>query len=199
MFDDLVGIGNLALLDLVRSYDPSRASFATYVSSKLQWTILDAVRRETHGRVASARATAVSGAERFAEAVSDRETGPLPRTIEEDQESLSGFLAGHAAALAVGLVASRPSMASSNPEEEVGRAELASLLKETIGRLSEPKRTLVERHYYRGDPFDAIAHDLGISKSWASRLHAEALAEIARGAQALVVEGKSGKSITRRS
>ena len=33
----------------------------------------------------------------------------------------------------------------------------------------------MERHYYGGEPFDVIAADLGISKSWASRLHERAI------------------------
>jgi DNA-directed RNA polymerase specialized sigma24 family protein len=41
--------------------------------------------------------------------------------------------------------------------------------------LSEGERQLVERHYFRGEAFNDIAESLGISKSWASRMHAKAL------------------------
>ena len=197
--DDLVGIGNLALLDLVRSYDANRASFAAYVSSKLQWVILDAVRRETHGRVASARARALVSAQRFVDAEGNRIDPSQPTTMEEDQASLSSLLRGQAAALAMGLVACRLSTGANDPEEEVSHAELAALLRDTVDRLPEPKRTLVERHYYGGEPFDLIARDLGISKSWASRLHADALNDVARGARALLPEGRLGKTFPRRS
>ena len=42
------------------------------------------------------------------------------------------------------------------------------------------ERALIERHYFGGEPFDEIAKDLGISKSWASRLHTQAIQALAK-------------------
>src|SRR5580704_2837873 len=67
--DDLAGIGNLALLDVARSFEPSRtrASFVPYAVSRLRWAILDGVRRETHARAAAVRASALLASERLSE------------------------------------------------------------------------------------------------------------------------------------
>jgi RNA polymerase sigma factor for flagellar operon FliA len=39
---------------------------------------------------------------------------------------------------------------------------------------------LVRRHYLNGERFDHVAEELGLSKSWASRLHTRALGRLAK-------------------
>jgi RNA polymerase sigma factor for flagellar operon FliA len=178
--DDLTGIGNLALLDVARTYDPSRATFAAYAAQRLRWAILDGLRRETHVRSTASRASALMASERLADVDASADPGAPeaaePTTVEDDRAALGGLLAGHAAALAVGLLASPPDpLLVDSPEEEVQRAELAHLVRGIVGALPDRERALIERHYYGGEAFDAIARDLGISKSWASRLHERAI------------------------
>jgi RNA polymerase sigma factor FliA len=184
--EDLQSIAKLKLYDLVRSYDPSRATFPTYVATKLKWAIFDEVRRQTHGRSAAARLNAVIASERFGD-VFDIELEPRdePPAIEDWQARLSAMLEGHAAALAVGLVQSRAAAmpvadAAVSPEEHAARSELAERLRRSVEALPDRERALVERHYYNGETFDAIAEDLGISKSWASRLHERAITRIGK-------------------
>jgi len=179
--DDLAGIGNLALIELARSYDPARATFAAYATSRVRWAILDVVRRDTHARSMAARAAAILASDRFAEAQASHPEPEGPTTQEEDQATLAGLLSGHAAALAMGLCASAPDPATiPTPEEAVGQAELTHVVKGVVGALPERERALIERHYFGGEPFDEIAQDLGISKSWASRLHERAILAVKR-------------------
>jgi RNA polymerase sigma factor FliA len=184
--DELHSIAKLKLCDLVRLYDPSRAAFTTYVAAKLKWAILDEVRRQTHGRSATARLNAVLASERFGD-VFDTELDPRdgPPAVEDWQARLSAMLEGHAAALAIGLVQSRADVmgvadGAASPEEHAARAEVAERLRRSVEALPERERALVERHYYDGEPFDAIAEDLGISKSWASRLHERAITRMGK-------------------
>ena len=181
--DDLRGIGQLALLEVTRSYDPARSSFAAYVSAKLKWAIFDGLRRETHGR-AAARLRAVMASERFGDAFLSAPESDGPTTQEEDQARLGSFREGHAAALALGLYASsgegEPPGPTESPEEQLAGAQTARAVSRAVKALPERERALVERHYYGGEPFDVIAQDLGISKSWASRLHKEAIEHLQR-------------------
>ncbi len=175
--DDLTGIGNLALLEVARTYDPARATFTAYAASRLKWAILDGLRRETHGRATLSRAVALLAAERLGEAQAETVAAAEPtHSIEEDQAALGTFLEGQAAALALGLLATPadPHLVAT-PEAEVQRAELAHVVKGVVAALPERERALIERHYYGDEPFDEIAEDLGISKSWASRLHERAI------------------------
>ena len=179
--DDLAGIGNMALIEVARSYDPQRATFAAYATSRLRWAILDGLRRETHARSTASRAAALLASERFGDAHAERPEPEAPTTQEEDQAALASLLQGHAAALAMGLVSAGPDTELvQTPEEEVQRAELSHVVKSAVGELPERERALIERHYYGGEAFDAIAQDLGISKSWASRLHERAILAVKR-------------------
>jgi RNA polymerase sigma factor for flagellar operon FliA len=179
--DDLAGIGNLALLDVARTWDPSRASFAAYAALRLRWAILDGLRRETHGRTIAARAAALMASDRLAEAQDEEPEPEVPTTQDEDEAALSDLLGAHAAALAVGLFATEQAVPMvESPEDVVGKAEAAHKVRGAIGALPDRERALLERHYYGGEPFDVIAQDLGISKSWASRLHERAILSVQR-------------------
>jgi RNA polymerase sigma factor FliA len=177
--EDLVALGHPALLDVARTYDPSRSSFPAYASTKIRWAIFDGIRRETRWRSVAARAGALAASARYTEGRSadDAETPP---TQEAHAAQLGELLAGHAAAMALGLLSSHGDVAAvadaaESPEEHVERAELAQAVRQAVSALPERERALVERHYYGGERFDLIAQDLGISKSWASRLHAQAI------------------------
>ncbi|MEZ4308846.1 MAG: sigma-70 family RNA polymerase sigma factor [Polyangiaceae bacterium] len=65
------------------------------------------------------------------------------------------------------------------PEAKLSREELRRDVRSAIEELPERQRALVRRHYFGGESFEAIAGDLGVSKSWASRLHAQAMAQLA--------------------
>jgi RNA polymerase sigma factor for flagellar operon FliA len=174
--DDLTGIGNLALVEVTRSWDPTRAPFHAYAKQRLEWAILDGLRRETHARSMAARAAALLASKRISAAYAEEPEPEGPTTAEEDQAALGAMLGAHAAALAVGLTAAAPDTALvgdafPTPEEVATWADLARAVERAIRSLPEPQRSLMVRHYYEGENFDAIARDLDITRSWASRLH----------------------------
>ena len=67
-----------------------------------------------------------------------------------------------------------------DPEEAVAREELLGRIREAIATLPDAERTLLQRHYFEDVTFDQVAKDIGLSKSWASRLHTRALETVAR-------------------
>ncbi|MEO7329672.1 MAG: sigma-70 family RNA polymerase sigma factor [Minicystis sp.] len=185
--DELRSIGRFALVEVARSYDPSKSAFATYAAFKLKWAMFDEVRRATHGRSAAAKLNAVLAAERLLDDLDTDppDTGEMPSA--EDWEARFGeMLDDQAAALASGLAS--PGLLdlrdeATSPEEQTSRAEQAALLRGALATLEEPARQLIERHYYGGEQFDAIAEELGISKSWASRIHKKAIGELGKALQ----------------
>jgi RNA polymerase sigma factor for flagellar operon FliA len=183
--DDLVSIGNAALVEIVRTWDPARARFAPYVTSRLKWAILDGVRRESHGRRTAARATALLACERLAEgyanAASQAPEDAPPTTLEEDQGAFDDFLKNGAAALASGLWLADPdAQTAETPEERLAHVEAAHVARELIDRMPDRERELMTRFFYGGEPLEAIAKDLGLSKSWASRLNQRAVLALRR-------------------
>ena len=67
-----------------------------------------------------------------------------------------------------------------DPEEATAKAELIALVRAEIDALPADEATLVRRHYLQGDRFDHVAEELGLSKSWASRLHTRAIGRLSK-------------------
>jgi RNA polymerase sigma factor for flagellar operon FliA len=183
--DDLKAAGREALVEVARTFDPSRSQFKTYAARKIQWAILDLYRRETHGRALAARAQALSSAARFVEGFeAELPAGEMP-TEEAYQERFRELLAGQAAALACGLIApvgdlSAAPDAGESPEELLAKRQLRDALIDAVAELPERERELIDRHYFGGEQFESIAAELGISKSWASRVHAQGILLLAK-------------------
>jgi len=183
--EELIGLGHGAIVGIVRAYDPQRATFEAYVTLKLRWAMLDGIRRATHGRARVGRARALATGERLGRAAQAKALTEAPPSSSPatPQEGLRRMLARHAGTLAVSLIASTLDVDAvarrSNPEQAVMQAAAAKELREAVAELPDRQRELVERHYFADERFDHIAADLGISKSRASRLHAQAIAALA--------------------
>ncbi len=174
--DELASVGRTALFDAARSHDATLSPFLPYATNKMRWAMIDSVRR-VRGRSEAARATALAALQRVAEAPSDAASDKLD-SEEAYRAALKKRLAADAAALFVGLV-STPVEASTEPDESpdvlLMRRRAANALRDAMGRLPERHREIVERHYFGGERFDHIAESMGVSKSWLSRLHAQAI------------------------
>jgi RNA polymerase sigma factor for flagellar operon FliA len=70
--------------------------------------------------------------------------------------------------------------ARSTPEEALGHAELLARVRAGIETLPKEEAELIRRHYLEGERFDRVAVDLGLSKSWASRLHTRAIGRLTK-------------------
>lgn len=66
------------------------------------------------------------------------------------------------------------------PEALLARRQLLFRLRVTLSSLPPRERALLERCYYGGASIDQAARDLGLSRSWGSRLHARALERVSR-------------------
>lgn len=183
--EDMRSSAHTALLEAARTYDPSRASLSTYVSRKIRWAILDGVKRERRSRRAVARASAMLASERLGQDFAEVPDEPGV-TAEEHEAKLDRVLGAHSAAIALGLLTGGGLLPSEDetPEEHIARFQLTSVMRGALSTLPERERALVERHYFNGEDFDEIATDLGISKSWASRLHAQAIEALAKAVNA---------------
>jgi RNA polymerase sigma factor for flagellar operon FliA len=67
-----------------------------------------------------------------------------------------------------------------SPEDSLEFEQLRALLHEQVEALPAEEAELVRRHYFDGERFDHVARDLGLSKSWASRLHTRAIGRLTK-------------------
>jgi RNA polymerase sigma factor for flagellar operon FliA len=181
--DELLAIVQPVLFEAARTHDPARAPFAPYLAMKLKWAMLDEVRKLRGRKKAARRAAAVAALEHLAEHDNEEAKANANaelRSEEEYQADLTAFLARRAAAMVTGLVsATMVEDKTDTPEDELAREQLHHEMRREVEKLPDRQRALVERHYFGGEPFEAIATDLGISKSWASRIHSQAMDSLA--------------------
>jgi RNA polymerase sigma factor for flagellar operon FliA len=189
---DLLSFGREGLLEAARRYDPERGvPFRAYANFRVRGAMIDGVRvmgrlpRRAHDRLRGLEA-----ASRTSEGALEDLQAPQPPgsgALQADQ-MLSDHLAAMATAMAVGLVAGPGrgedgelvGIAVEDPETQTAAAELRGLLRSAIGELPEQESELVRRHYLEGERFDHVAKDLGLSKSWASRLHTRAIGRLTK-------------------
>jgi RNA polymerase sigma factor for flagellar operon FliA len=188
---DLVSYGREGLLDAARRFDASRGvPFRGYASFRVRGAIIDGVRksarlpRRTHERLSGLAAASRTSEGAYEDLLAPAAPGAAPADAER---ALAEHLAAMATAVAMGLLAQtsfgdggeRILLSSEeNAEESLGRAELVALVKQAINELPPQEATLVRRHYLEGERFDHVAAELGLSKSWASRLHTRAIKKL---------------------
>jgi RNA polymerase sigma factor FliA len=59
--------------------------------------------------------------------------------------------------------------------DRIDTSRLTAKLRDALAALPEKERALVTKHYWEGKNLLEAGAELGISKSWASRLHAQAV------------------------
>ncbi|MBK7584891.1 MAG: sigma-70 family RNA polymerase sigma factor [Myxococcales bacterium] len=190
---ELVSYGREGLLDAARRFDPERGvPFRAYANFRVKGAIIDGVRSMARlPRRVHARLQGLAAAARQSEgAVEDLSAPAAPGATRSDADvALSEHLAGMATAIAMGLVANtahgedgeRVGVAQgASPEDTLGHAQLIALVRDAIAGLPDQEAELVRRHYLEGERFDHVAADLGLSKSWASRLHTRAIGRLTK-------------------
>ncbi len=188
--DDLRSLGHFAVTDLVRRYDPLIVPFEPYMRLHLRWAMLEGVRRQRHSRAINARAEALVAADRLSLARQGEADLPASSNMPPSENTFGGRLRmvmrDHAAAMGISLIASQgrdiaTAPSSGTPERAVFKQARFVELRAAVSELADDvQRELIERHYFKGLPLAQAAKELRISKSWASRLHAQAIQLLGR-------------------
>ncbi len=190
--DDLRSYGREGLLDAARKFDAARGvPFRAYANFRVKGAIIDGVRSMAQlPRRAYERLNGLSASLRVSEgAADDAFASPEAQSRAQADLALGEHLAAMAAAMSVGLIAA-PAIGDAgenlqvspadSPEDAVSRAEILALVRSVIETLPKEEAELVKRHYLEGERFDQVAQSLGLSKSWASRLHTRAMQRLAK-------------------
>jgi RNA polymerase sigma factor for flagellar operon FliA len=178
--DDLRGFGREGLLDAARTFDERRGvPFDGWASLRIRNAMIDGVRR--WGPVpARARRRTRDGDGTHA-AVCARDGGPgLSASTDAAIEASVGASPTDMAVHVGHEIAERLEGLGPSPEEALDGAQLTSLLREIVGKLPERQRELVERSYFDGEKVEEAAALMGVSRSWAYRVHTDAIETIRR-------------------
>jgi RNA polymerase sigma factor for flagellar operon FliA len=187
-FDELVSLGNAGLTEAASRYDPTKgASFATFAWYRVKGSIIDGLRRNTTlPKRVWAKLVALRAAAEYLEHRTERDAGAASRGAKpaEGAEALSQIKQAMAAIRTMYLTSLEtlredkgfePASDAAPPSEKLDSVKIAARLRGALEKLPEKERQLVTKHYFEGKNLLEAGVELGISKSWASRLHAQAV------------------------
>jgi len=187
--DDLMAAGYQGLLEARTRYDASRGvKFNTFAYYRVRGAMVDWVRRQGfHSRRAWERMRAAEAADLVGESIVDeRAADPGARgDRKRTAAALDAALGKVSAAFVMAAVGQDREQTDETPESELLGGEQAERVREAVERLPDRERALIMGYYFEDRRFDEVAEELGISKSWASRLHAKALSLLGKQLRAL--------------
>jgi RNA polymerase sigma factor for flagellar operon FliA len=189
LLEDLASQGREGLLTAARSFDPDRGiPFKRWAALRIRGSMIDSVRQSTNlPKRVYRKVRAIQAADLVHEAANeDAAAAPAP-TPEAADARLGDQLASAAMAMALGFLSMKSGDAlehardpDRSPESTVGHALLMERVKAAIAKLPDQERQLLTRHYFDDVNLDEAARELGLSKSWASRLHSRGVETIAK-------------------
>jgi RNA polymerase sigma factor for flagellar operon FliA len=190
--DDLVSYGQIGLAEAARDYEAGRGHFTTYAYYRVRGAILDGLSKMRWFN----QADYYQGKyEQMANEVldcEDNKTEPSSQ-VEDDARWLKNV--GGALATVYMFCRCKDDQASGadGVEDDTVAAPPAMLLKreiheklhQLVNALPPDAATLIRAAYFEGLSLKEAGERIGISKAWASRLHAKTLEKLARSLEEL--------------
>lgn len=176
--EDLVAFGFQGLLEARQRFDASKGvAFKSFAYYRVRGAILDGVRAMARlPRRAYARLRAAEALDQASEHSAHQQgAAPRPPSIEGTLRSIDSILGRVAAAYTVAVTVEDAEQGAGSPEEALLHEERLARMRMAVAKLPERERHMIEGHYFHGKRFDALSAELGISKSWGSRVYAHAL------------------------
>lgn len=198
-FEELLAFGNAGLAEAANRYDPERGvAFPTFAWYRVNGAIIDGLRKATHlPRRTWARLVALRASNEYLENRAERERGATGRgappatgdnALAAVQQAMSAIRTVYLISLEAlnegradpsGEAPAMPGMpVMPAMEDRIDNARLAARLRQAIAGLPDKERALVTKYYWEGKNLLEAGAELGISKSWASRLHAQAVEKL---------------------
>jgi RNA polymerase sigma factor for flagellar operon FliA len=174
----LVAFGFQGLLEARQRFDSSKGvAFKSYAYYRVRGAILDGVRAMARlPRRAYARLRAAEALDQSAENNAQQQgVAQRPPAIEGSLRAIDSILGRVAAAYTVAVTVEDAEQGAGSPEEALLHEERLARMRKAVEKLPERERHMIEGHYFQGKRFDALSAELGISKSWGSRVYAHAL------------------------
>jgi RNA polymerase sigma factor for flagellar operon FliA len=189
-FDDLIGYGSKGLIEAAERFDPRHGvAFTTFAYYRIRGAMLDGLRTMGwYSRADYARYRAEERANEYLQNQSDREgavvagggtqegtTGAADQaaTLASVAEILGGIATVHITSLEAAATVSDERLPAPDATLDTGR--LGVRVREAIQKLPDRERQLMELYYFAEKNLEEAGAVMGLSKSWACRLHARAV------------------------
>jgi RNA polymerase sigma factor for flagellar operon FliA len=182
-FDDLVGYGTKGLLEAAERFDATQgAAFTTFAYYRVRGAMLDGLRTMGwYSRADYARYRAEERANEYLQNQSERDqagtqAGGKPdraEAMESIAEILGGVATIHITSLEAAAHVADEKLPA--PDADIQRVQANAQVRKALANLPEKERALMEMYYFGDKNLEEAGAALGLSKSWACRLHARAV------------------------
>jgi RNA polymerase sigma factor for flagellar operon FliA len=183
--EDLEGYGSKGLVEAAERFDARQGvAFSTFAYYRIRGAMYDGLRTMGwYSRADYARYRAEERANEYLRSEADRDgaaraEGAAPATdpgaaLENIGQILSGIAAVHITSLEAASTVADESLPAPDAAVETGR--LSRRVREAVAKLPDKERELMQLYYFADKTLEEAGAALGLSKSWASRLHARAV------------------------
>ena len=185
-YDDLVAYGSKGLVEAAERFDARHGvAFTTFAYYRIRGAMYDGLRAMGwYSRADYARYRAEERANEYLQSHADREgqpegaapggrTADASETLAAVAEVLSGVAAVHITSLEAASSVADETFAAPDAALDTGR--LGKRVRDAIAHLPDKERKLMEMYYFADKNLEEAGAELGLSKSWACRLHARAV------------------------
>ena len=182
--DDLVAYGAKGLVEAAERYDARPGvAFTTFAYYRIRGAMFDGLRTMGwYSRADYARYRAEERANEYLQSQADRaaaagggasHASDAAETLSTVAQVLSGVAAVHITSLEAAATVADQTFAA--PDAGIDTGRLGVRAREAVARLPEKERRLLELYYFEEKTLEEAGAALGLSKSWACRLHARAI------------------------
>ena len=189
--DDLIGYGQIGLAEAARDYDSTRGElFSTFAYYRIRGEIYDGLSRMSWVKRSQYQKLKY---DQMSNDVLRLENENGAGTGEKKVEDEAGWLKNITAALAVVYLSTNRAgedddghegavedQRALTPMASAERRESFQRLNELIDELPDDGKALIRATYFDGLTLTEAGEKIGVSKAWASRLHAKTLQQLAR-------------------
>lgn len=174
---DLRGYGFQGLMEAKQRFEPDRGvRFSTFAYYRVRGAIIDGVRKQGWlKRRAYAKLKAIEAADHVSEASGEAHAQKPLVSVAARAAEIDDVLSKVSAAFVIAAVGQDREEDTTTPERMIVQAEEQHSVKRGLQKLPDNERTLLEAVYFEGATIEQAGERLGLSKSWASRLHGKAL------------------------
>ena len=199
--DEIASFGHEGLLNAARKYASDRGvPFRRWANLRIRGAILDGIRSQSDlPRHVYRRLVALEAGDRMHETLVEEDAASPAASADDADKRLTDYLRGIATAMAMGYLRERDTgdlehLPDGTPsaEERLERDQLTRAIREILASRPREEQSLVKRHYFDGATFEQVAKELGLSKSWASRLHARAIDALGKELRKRFPEAETG-------
>jgi RNA polymerase sigma factor FliA len=187
--EDLVGYGRKGLVEAAERFDGrAGVAFTTFAYYRIRGAMYDGIRTMGwYSRADYARYRAEERANQYLQSRADQEGAARDQkpaaaggakadpaeTLAGIAEALSGIATIHITSIEAASRVADESLPA--PDAAVDTARLSRRVREALATLPAKERQLMELYYFGDRNLEEAGAQLGLSKSWACRLHARAV------------------------